>query len=110
MNISELVDEFIKESDVDYVGLWEVAQVSREDLGATTMEETQELSLDLVGRLYDRGLRPGNYWGGDFDFWPEQGRQAMLDRIEQEWVAARADPNLADPICYFAHPRGQLNG
>jgi hypothetical protein len=26
----------------------------------------------------------------------------MLDRIEREWIAAGADPNLAEPICYFA--------
>jgi hypothetical protein len=30
----------------------------------------------------------------------------MLDRIEREWIKARADPNLAEPICYFA-PRPQ---
>jgi hypothetical protein len=26
----------------------------------------------------------------------------MLDRIEQEWIKAGADPNLAEPICWFA--------
>jgi hypothetical protein len=25
-----------------------------------------------------------------------------LDRIEREWIKAGADPNLANPICWFA--------
>ena len=104
MDIDGLVEEFMKEAAVDYVGLWEIAQVSREDLGAKSTEEARSLSLDLVRRLYERGLRPGNYWGRDFESWPEEGLRAMLDRIEREWIASGADPNLAEPICYFAEP------
>jgi hypothetical protein len=29
----------------------------------------------------------------------------MLDRIEREWIKAGGDPNLAEPICYFARPK-----
>jgi hypothetical protein len=43
-----------------------------------------------------------NYWGSDFDYWPDEGLQPALDRIEREWVKANADPNLAEPICWFA--------
>jgi hypothetical protein len=102
MDMSELVDDFLKEPEVDYVGLWEIAQASREDLGAETKVEVRKLSLEMVRQLYDKGLRPGNYWGGDFDYWPDEGLQAALDRIEREWVKANADPNLAEPICWFA--------
>lgn len=102
MNMDELVDDFIKESSVDYVGLWEVAQTSREDLGAKSTDEARQLSLEVVSRLYKKGLRPGDYWGSGFDYWPDEGCQAVLDRIEREWIKAGADPNLAEPICWFA--------
>jgi hypothetical protein len=102
MNIDEIIDDLINESEVDYVGLWEIAQESREDLGARLTDETRKLSLQIVDRLYQKGLRPGNYWGRDFDFWPDEGCQAVLDRIEREWIKAGADPNLANPICWFA--------
>ncbi len=97
-----IVDEFMKESDIDYVGLWELAQVSREELGACTSSDARQMSLKIVRCLYNRGLRPGDYCGGDFDYWPDEGCEAALDRIEREWVAAGADPNLAEPICWFA--------
>jgi hypothetical protein len=66
------------------------------------MLEARELSLEIVARLYERGLRLGDYWDDDFAYWPEEGLQAALDRIEREWIAADADPNLAEPICWFA--------
>jgi hypothetical protein len=71
-------------------------------LGARGDTEARKLTLDLVKWLYEAGLRPGDYWGGDFDYWPDKGCQAMLDRIEREWITAGADPNLAEPICWFA--------
>jgi hypothetical protein len=33
MTIDEIIDDLLKESEVDYVGLWQIAQESREDLG-----------------------------------------------------------------------------
>jgi hypothetical protein len=54
-------------------------------------------------RLYERGLRAGDYYlGTRFDYWPDEGCQAAFDRIEREWIKAGADPNLAEPICWFA--------
>src|SRR6266481_4485170 len=101
MDMNELVEDFIKESEVDFVGLWEIAQASREDLGAQTTEDVRRLSLEIVKQLYENGLRPGDYYlGTRVDYWPDEGCQADLDRIEREWIKAGADPNLAEPICY----------
>lgn len=101
MDLEALVDDFFAESAADYVGLWEIAQSAREDLGAKTTEEALRVSLEIVQRLYEKGLRPGEYWGGPFDYWPEEGCAAMLDRIAREWTALGGDPNLGDPICWF---------
>ena len=50
----------------------------------------------------ERGLLPGDYWGNEFNYWPDEGCQATLDRIEPEWIAAGKDPNLGEPVCWFA--------
>ena len=60
------------------------------------------MSLEVVWRLYEQGLRSGDYRRGSFDYWPGEGCQAALDRIEREWVEAGIDPNLAAPICWFS--------
>jgi hypothetical protein len=48
VNMNELVEDFLKESEVDFVGLWEIAQASREDLGAQIGEEVRKFSLEIV--------------------------------------------------------------
>jgi hypothetical protein len=106
MNLQELVDGYLAESKIDYVGLWQIAQASKEELGADTADQVKNFSLEIVKQLYDNGLRPGNYCG-DFDYWPDEGCQAMLDRIEREWIKAGEDPNLGEPICRFAPCRDQ---
>lgn len=103
MNLDDVVRGYVDEAEFDYVGLWQIAQTARERLHAT---DIRRISLDIVRRLYQEGLRAGNYEGGDFDYWPDEGCQAMLDRIEREWIRNGVDPNLAEPICWFA-PRSQ---
>src|SRR5229473_529664 len=62
MDIDDLANGYFEESEVDFVGLWQIAQASREDLGARTTEEARTLSLEIVKRLYEKGLRPGDYY------------------------------------------------
>ena len=100
--LDQIVDGYMSELEIDYVGLWQIAGAVRRRLSAPTMDEIRQLSVEVVRRLYERGLRPGDYWGGDLNYWPDEGCQAALDRIEREWIEAGADPNLAKPICWFA--------
>jgi hypothetical protein len=71
--MGEIVDGYINESEIDYVGLSQVARAVRRRLGAHTTYEVRRLSLGVVRQLYQKGLRPGDYWGGDFDYWPDAG-------------------------------------
>ena len=102
IDLDDIVEGYLKEAKIDHVGLWQLASTARRSLGAETTDEARKLSLRIVRHLYEKGLRPGDYWGGGFDYWPDEGCQAVLDRIEREWIAAGADPNLAEPICWFA--------
>ena len=57
--LEKLVDGYMEESEVDYVGLWQIVGAARRRLGARTTEEARRLSLEVVKRLYENGLRPG---------------------------------------------------
>jgi hypothetical protein len=104
--LSEIIDDFVREAEVDYVGLWEIAKVAREELGAENLNEVREIGLEIAKGLYAKGLRPGDYdYGTHVDFWPDEGCQAMLDRIEREWIKLNADPTHLDAICSFLRPR-----
>jgi hypothetical protein len=100
--LKEIIDGYMRESEIDYVGLWQIAAATRRRLSAHSTDEVRKSSLEIVRRLYECGLRPGDYWGDEFRDWPDEGCQAILDRIEREWIKAGADPNLAEPICWFA--------
>jgi hypothetical protein len=100
--LDEIADMYAKHAEVDYVGLWQTAKSVRERLGVQNPQQVRELGLEIAKRLYDRGLRAGDYdYGGHMDFWPDEGRQAMLNRIKQEWEELDADPTHLDPICSF---------
>ena len=99
-SMDEVVDGFIKALEVDYISLSDIAFDARVDFGAKTTDEALRVSLDIVRRLYEKGLRPGDYCG-PFNYWPEEGCAAMLDRIAREWTALGEDPNPINPICWF---------
>lgn len=106
-SIDELANEYFKQSETDHIVLPQLSVAARRWLGARTSEETQSITLELLRRLYEKGLRPGDYWGDNIVYWPDEGCRAMLDRIEREWAAAGEDPNLGEPICWLARPDKQ---
>lgn len=94
----------MRHSEVDAIPLPMLAVDAWQLLGAKTHDDARALTLELVRRLYEKGLRPGDYWGGELEYWPDEGCQAALDRIEREWIAMGEEPNLGEPICWFGRP------
>lgn len=106
LTMDEIVDGFLSESEIDFIALPQLVNAARQCLGAHSMDQMRKLTLEMVKRLYKKGLRPGDYdLGSRFDYWPDEGCQTMLDRIEREWIEANEEPNLAEPICWFARAR-----
>ncbi len=101
----DLVEGLVKEAEIDFIPLPMLAAAARESLGARNPDEARAKTVELVRRLYQRGLRPGDYdLGTSLDYWPDEGCKAMLDRITREWIAGGDDPNLGEPICWFGLP------
>ncbi|HZL59436.1 MAG TPA: hypothetical protein VFC38_07020 [Stellaceae bacterium] len=99
--LDTVIDSFVKEAQRDYVSLPLLVYAAKVDLGAHTPDELRKATLGLVGRLYDKGLRPGDYDDEPFKPWLDEGRQAALARIEREWIAFGKVPNLGHSICWF---------
>ncbi len=101
--VETIIEDFVKEAQEDFVGLWAIAPAVRRDLHLSSNEEVKARTLDVVRGLIDHGL-----WPGDFDygkskiyFWNEPDATACLARIDREWDVAKGDPNLAESICWF---------
>jgi hypothetical protein len=100
--LNTIVDDYARHARVDYVGLWQIASRVREDLQLHDHHEVREKTLLVVRRLFERGLRPGDYFKTGFRIWDEEGASSIVARIDREWDPANGDPTLANPICWFA--------
>lgn len=102
IDLNGLIANYINHSKVDYVGLWQIASHVRDDLGSQDDKRVEESTLAIVRGLVANGLRPGDYLKTGFHYWNEADAEAILARIDREWTALGHDPNLAEPICWFA--------
>ncbi len=100
--LSEIVDDYIRHADADYVGLWQIASRIRLDLELDDGKRVEQQTLIVVRQLVDRGLLPGDYFKSGFNFWNEDDTEAIVARIKKEWDFGHGDPTLANPICWFA--------
>src|SRR5438270_11243753 len=87
----------------DYTGLFHIAGRVRHAFGPRPNEEVKRLSIEVVRRILERGLRPGDYLRSGMKYWAE-GPEQVIDRISREWIPSRGDPTLGEPICWFGIP------
>jgi hypothetical protein len=100
-SINEIADGFLEEAKHDYIGLWAISGSVRWDFHLSNNEEVKARSLDVVRILLDHGLLPGAYLKTGFRYWKERDAASILARIDKEWDAAKGDPPLPHPICWF---------
>ena len=108
--IERTARELRNEADIDFTSLPFIAGVLREELELKTQEEIRHYSLDVIRRLMERGVYPGDFTlddlesGRGFQFRPGTPTE-LLSWIEAEWLAMDHAPNFEDPICWFALKR-----
>ncbi len=106
MTPDEVLESLIEECDRDHVGLWEIVNAVRLDLGSKGSQETRALALQLVRRLLsERGMRVGHPApdGRGFVSWDLPPDQAVR-RIEQEWTSLGREPNIGEVAWFTREP------
>ncbi|HEV3263318.1 MAG TPA: hypothetical protein VG013_41165 [Gemmataceae bacterium] len=102
MTPDDVLESLAEECRVDHVGLWEIVDAVRFDLGSTSAPETRALTLRLVrSLLFERGMQVGHPApdGRHFVSWDLPPDQA-LSRIEKEWSALGREPNIGE-VAWF---------
>jgi hypothetical protein len=102
MTPDDVLENLVEECHTDHVGLWEVVDAVRSDLGSTNAPETRALTLRLVRSLLSRpGMQVGHPApdGRHFVSWDLPFDQAM-SRIEREWSALGREPTIGE-VAWF---------
>ncbi len=96
-DIERTTCELRAEADIDFFDVSLIAESLREDLDLRTQGEIRRCTLDVIGRLMARGVYPGDYdHATTMRFWPGEP-EALLKRIEAEWIAIGTTPTLDHP-------------
>jgi hypothetical protein len=102
MTQDDVLENLAEECRKDHVGLWEIVDAVRFDLGSTNAFEMRRLTLHLVRRLLlERGIQVGHPEadGRHFVAWQLAPDQAV-SRIEQEWAVLGREPNIGE-VAWF---------
>jgi len=111
MTPDDVLESLADECHTDHVGLWEIVDAVRLDLGSTNAVETRALTLRLVrSLLFERGMQVGHPApdGRHFVSWDLPPDQAV-SRIERDWSALGREPNIGE-VAWFtsaAQPSNQ---
>src|SRR5437899_3466058 len=102
MTLDDVLESLAEECHTDHVGLWEIVDAVRFDLGSTNAFEIRALTLRLVRSLLsERGMQVGHPApdGRHFVPWDLPPDQAV-NRIEKEWSALGREPNIGE-VAWF---------
>jgi hypothetical protein len=98
MTPDDVLDSLAEECQTDHLGLWEIVDAVRLDLGTTTAPEVRAVTLRLVHRLLsERQMQVGHPApdGRHFISWGLSPDQAV-SRIEKEWSNLGREPNIGE--------------
>ena len=96
MKLESCVDELLVRGEDDWVHAAEVAEVAQSIGGARTDADIQELSIDLVREVVERGLmKIGDVTEDGFQEWRAPLTDAVV-RVKDEWTELGRRPNLGE--------------
>jgi len=105
--LDKICADILRESEYDYVGLWEITNAIERDLKPTSLKERRILTLQIIRCLLAGGLEAVNLTasGPGCIPWQEQDVESILRRIDDEWNALGHEPDIGD-IVWF-NPRSK---
>jgi hypothetical protein len=105
--ISEIVQGYVEETNIDYVGLWQIILRVRHDFGVFEREKLKKIVFQIVRELLTAGLEAVTLCAAApvRRKWEDQDVEYVLDRVSQEWDALGRDPNPGE-IVWFDQKRG----
>lgn len=105
MTATEVLNSLVEECRQDHVGLWQIVNAARYDLGASTPAEMRATTLRLVrSLLHDQGIIVGHPTPDGKGFVPwNVSPEGAIRRIEMEWESLGRDPNIGD-VAWFTAP------
>jgi hypothetical protein len=100
--LSEIVQGYVEEAEIDYVGLWQIIIRVRYDLGIVDQTELRKIVLQIVRELLAAGLEAVTL--RDIApvrvAWENQDIGYVLDRIRQQWDILGRDPNPGEIVWF----------
>src|SRR5712671_5407400 len=102
MTPEDVLESLVEECHEDHVGLWEIVNAVRFDLGSQDPIETRTITLRLIrSLLHERGMQVGHPVsdGRHFVSWDLPPERAV-NRIENEWSALGREPNIGE-VAWF---------
>jgi hypothetical protein len=104
MTSNDVLESLAEECHGDHIGLWEIVNAVRFDLGSTSPVETRALTLRLVrSLLQERGIQVGHPAPDGRHFVPwNLPADLALHRIEEAWSALGREPDIGE-IAWFTH-------
>jgi hypothetical protein len=104
--IDEIVEGYVEETNVDYVGLWQIISRVRRDLRKVEHAQLKKAVLQIVRGLLSAGLEAITLRANDpvRVRWSNQDDEYVINRISQEWDLLGRDPNPGE-IVWFDRKR-----
>jgi hypothetical protein len=102
MTAQNVLENLAEECQTDHIGLWEIVDAVRNDLGSTNPADIRQQTLRLVRDLLCmRGMQVGHPApdGRRFIAWALSPDEAVR-RIEAEWLALGREPNIGE-VAWF---------
>jgi hypothetical protein len=103
MTVEEVLESLADECRDDHVGLWEVVDAVKQDLGLSEPTQVHQATLHLVRELLERrGVQAGHPApdGRHFVPWNQTAEQAVAT-IQRDWSALGREPDIGE-IAWFS--------
>jgi type II secretory pathway component PulL len=102
--LDQHIQWLIEESKRDYIDLWHIIIAANKASDADPVYSRMERTLALLRRILDLGFQGVDLLpDGKCRPWLDQGRQAILNRVETAWRANGDEPHLG-ALFWFHRP------